>query len=191
MARNAALLVLLVPALLQPGHAADDGGFGAGVSVNFAKVEDPAGTTDTEAGVTPLSLFYFHEIVRDWRVFTELAYATYEFDASTSAPGMDVTHLGLGLGLQRKLRLTSWAHPWVGATATVHQDSFDDRFTVDADGFLAQDLGDRDETYLSLAGHVQADYTLAGAWRLGVRAQYQHGFGDGLRQGTLTALILY
>ena len=177
------LLKLLIPiiCLLSVSvHATERDHYGIGFGLNafYFGPEDPQGDADQAFSISPLTFFYLSKLGRDSRVFGNIVYHEYFLDASTKNIAQDVKRYAVTSTYQTRFRMSRTFKPWLGVGMSFASESFDNRFTVDSDGFLAQSFANRDDSGLALELDFMTDINWFDT-DLYFRTAYTHPFYDG------------
>lgn len=159
-------------------NAEDDLGIGIGLGVFLFSPDDPSGDADVTLSVTPLSIYYTTELGRDTRIMSNFTYLTYDVDASTTSIGQEVTRVSLTAMYQSRFRVSRSFKPWLGLGLTFGTEEFENRFTIDKDGFLDQSFANRKESGVALELDFTNDITLFNTDFI-FRAAYTNAFYEG------------
>ena len=133
-------------------------------------IEDPNGDVDSTAGIYPLSAFYAIDGGRDFRYLFDASYVSGEVDAGVNQVGQEFTATFFGVGMQKKFRLGRSWKPWVGASVTYINATFEKRHEIDTDGFLVAQYPDRDVSGFGLTVTATSYWALNDSFDLGIHA---------------------
>ena len=193
------LMWLGVPAALPPVMAAAIGDLDQtariGVAATLATYEgkDPAGPVDTQTDLEIANVILSDRLRGSYRYWVQAVYHRFAFDAAAGGAtvGADVTRYGLQGSLQRRLN-TQWrVNSWVGAGLRLGKNRYERRHRVDADGFLAAVLPDRQETEAALVAEWVSEWPVAPRWDIAGKAQYTLPLTDGITEISASLVFLY
>ncbi|MFP5350590.1 MAG: hypothetical protein ACLGHO_12195 [Gammaproteobacteria bacterium] len=190
-------LLLLVLDFHAHAHAAAIGavpspeGLRLGVLAGLARadVDDPAGDTDTK-NYSRVALIGTLAAAKDRRWFGEAFYHRFDIDAGRDSIGVDVTRLGAALSYQARFA-TLPRKPWLGAGLSLSRDSFTERLTVDALGFVNNRFPEHSDTAIALVLNAMTTWKWTPTTDFGLQLQYEQPLTGDIKTLTLGALLIF
>lgn len=190
-------LLLTLLDLNAPVHAAAIGAvpaperlrFGVLAGLSRADVDDPDGNTEAK-DYSRLALIATLPAAKDRRWFGELFYHRYDIEAGQNSIGVDVTRLGAALSYQAHFA-TVPLQPWLGIGLNVSRDSFDERLTVDALGFVADRFAARTDTAIGLVLNAVTTWKWTRGTDFGLQLQYEQPLTGDINTWTLGVLLIF
>lgn len=161
-----------------------------GSSVYFEDFEgEGESSTYNEANALNGTAIYYLE--RDLRVKTDLSYRKVSIDPDVNVVGQEGSLLSLAFQTQFRLEVGRLSHFWVGAGLGYVGYDFEDRFTVDRDGYVTQSYKDLEGNALYSLASVNREFPIAENWLLGVGAQYEYHLNQHIRATSIGLSLLY
>ena len=168
--------------------------FGAAAVMGNYTVEDPDGNAgdSSESSVVGIMTMPINRNFPGWRYWFQLGHNSFELDAATDEIGQDVTSTSVEGIIQKGFNVSSDFKPWLGAGVGAAMSDFNDRFTVDSDGFLAERFEDRssNSAYLILNTGISSR-ELSKGFYVGVSLSYKKPLNDGIEATELNLFFLY
>ena len=164
---------------------------GYAVGAIHLSVDDPEGDTQDDWAFLPFTLIYTDWLIRDIRFWTELYYFETDIDASTRDIGQNIERYGLRFSLQKSLRISSLWAPWFGIGVDLSHTQYDDRHTIDNEGFLLERFADRDETEFALLVNLLSEWSLTKKWSAGVKFEQAIPVYADITDFRASAVVLY
>ncbi len=158
-------------AVLASVGAAHAGEFGVTVYGSSLSVDDSDGSTEGVSYLAPFNGFYADSLKRDLKYQVEVFTDSVTLDAGVNQVGQQIKYQGLGVSLQRRLRLSSEMKPWVGVGLDYVDVRYRERHTVDQGGFLANRYPDRSESGVNLVLNAASYWEFSHSWDIGVVAK--------------------
>ncbi len=164
-------------------------GAGFGLSVN--SVDDPEGSTALNFQPSYFNAIGTLKINRDRRLFLHLFYSDFDLENKRNKVSAQIKNLGLNASYQWRIRYSRQWKPWFGVGLGFSQDEFRSRFLLDQDGFIGQDLPDRQEDAVNLLINAS---TILKRWLMldfGVHAQIDIPISGDITRFMILGTILY
>lgn len=190
------LLLLLLDSTAQV-HAAAIGAvpspeglrFGVLAGMSRGDVDDPDGDTEAK-NYSRLALVATLPAAKDRRWFGEVFYHRFDIEAGQNSIGVDVTRVGAALSYQARLP-TLPLKPWFGAGLNLSRDSFDERLTVDALGFVDNRFPERNDTAIGLVLNAVTAWKWTRTTDVGLQLQYEQPLTGDIKTWTLGVLLIF
>lgn len=163
---------------------------GPSFGVAQMRVQDPDGPTQSKTRLTPGATLIL-SLDTDTRMMVDVYHQTAHLNGTTQDIGQNVTSTGGHLIFQKQFPVTYQWHPWLGIGAGYAQESFTSRYTVDAQGYLANRYPDRSANPVSVVVNGTTDWTLNRSWRLGATVQYEYPLTSGIAGLSVSLMALY
>ena len=171
--------------------AEEQHGFGFQPSLLVLTLDDPAGETDSLETLVPLSLFYSLGSGRDLRYLAEATYVEGQVDAAVDRVGEGVTSSIIGISIQRRFRIARNWKPWLGGGVSYFNNRFENRHTIDSEGFLAEHYGNRSEDAFSATLTAASYWDVHESFDLGVHLVADLPYGSELRRVGVGVAVLF
>ncbi|MFQ5469821.1 MAG: hypothetical protein ACE5EH_05870 [Gammaproteobacteria bacterium] len=181
-------LLFLNPALLQ---ASEVSRIGYGLELHQLTVHDPDGEVATTSGSSYINLYYSDYLWRDTRYLVQINSFESGIDAEVNKIGQDISSKGFFASIQKRLRLTRNFKPWLGGGLGYTTDEFSQRHNIDKDGFLINQLQDRNESSVNLLLNLTKEWELLDKMELSGQFQYRYPFGDGIESTSMSLALFY
>lgn len=184
-------LLLAVLCCAAPTAFADDGklSFYAHLKGSSFTVDDPNGNTDTDVTIVPGIRAMLDLSVRGSRLVTGFDFLTAESDAGVSVIHQDVSGYSMFVGFEKRVALSRNTKLWFGGALTYSDVEFSERFTIDADGFLAEAYSDRSEGYAGVSLTADTYFDMTKKLKFGIGAFVDVPFSDGVTLGGVRVSI--
>lgn len=187
------VVVVLVTLVLSTVSLAETR-FGAAAVMGNYSVDDPDGNAgdSSESSVVGIMTMPINRNFPAWRYWFQLGHSSFELDASTDEIAQSVTSTSLEGIIQKGFNVSSEFKPWLGAGVGAAMSDFNDRFTIDSDGFLAERFEDRssNSAYLILNTGVSSR-KLSKGFYVGASLSYKKPLNDGIEATELNLFFLY
>ena len=180
--------------LLAGSTSAADTKFGAGIVKGNYSVEDPDGSTDSasETAVVGVMTLPVNRNFPSWRYWFQLGHNSFSLDSGGSDVGQDVTSTSLEAHIHRGFNVSSEFKPWLGLGMGASLSDFENRHSVDEDGFLDETFEDRSETNMFLVLNGGAASTkLEGGFHIGAALSHKVPLDDGIEATELNLFFLF
>lgn len=174
-----------------PAHADRNWHIGWMGGIIQPTVSDPAGPTDSTSTTQWKDVVFMHDYSRDYRLLAMAKQHSYTLDASPTNIGQDVDHTGIGVTVQKNLRLTRSFKPWIGAGLGYASETYEPRYLVTPTGFLSVRYPDRKQTGVAVIANATAQWASLASTQTGVHLQYEHGMGELSRLLSVSLFISY
>lgn len=168
--------------------------FGIGASTGTYSVEDPKGATDSDNttsvfGVLTMPVDRNYPL---WRYWFELNHRSFEVDASQTKIGQKVKSTNINAMIQRGFNVSTQLRPWFGFGVGAGLNDYEDRYTIDQDGYLKDLYDDRSATDITgLLNVGLATRKLDAGFSLGTSLTYEIPLTDGIKGTTLNVFIMF
>jgi hypothetical protein len=171
---------VLLLTLLSPFSMADIN-FSGHVKAGLLTINDPDGEADQSVVAIPGLKTTLDLSSRYTYLIAGFEYLTASVDGSVENIGQDVDGYSLFVGAERRFSLSRSTKLWLSGALTYNDLRFENRYTIDEDGFLDMSFDDRKESIagISLASDVYFDVATSWRWGLGIFADVP--FGDGVQ----------
>jgi hypothetical protein len=185
-------IVLLLGLASLPTAASDTFRFGVLPSLSAYNVTDPDGPTATNSAASLLSAVMFVEHGRDGRIMFQVVQDKFSLNASTTDIGQDVTSLEFLAAYQWQFRVTRGWKPWIGIGAGYANESFENRYTMTAGGFLGNTYPNRNLNDYKLILNTSTEWPVGKDWDMGIHLQFEEPISsDGIRTIRLGFYVVY
>lgn len=168
--------------------------FGLGAATGTYSVEDPEGPTDEDSTTSVFGVLTM-EVDRNyplWRYWFELNHRSFELEASQTNVAQKVSSTNFNTILQRGFNVSSQVRPWIGAGLGVGLNDYEDRYTIDQDGYLKELYDNRSETDATGLLNVGiATRKLDAGISLGASFTYEIPLTDGIEGTTFNVFIMF
>jgi hypothetical protein len=124
--------------------------------LGFLSVDDPDGSTEQVAGATIGGRYLYPLKRRNQWLFAGIDYTSFTLDAGTNTIGQNVVSYGMTGGYEGVIPYFKKKDVRWNAALKIAQETFNQRHTVDQDGFLSEHLKNR--TVSSYSALVGIDY---------------------------------
>ena len=127
--------------------------FGYSPSAFFGSViDESAGIADSEQGaiLSAISATMVYRINRANSFKATLDYYIAEFDANDSFVGQDVSSISIAGTWRNKVIFSRYFKPLLGVGLSFDQSTYENRLTLDRDGFLSETYPDREDSDISI-----------------------------------------
>lgn len=168
--------------------------YGLGASTGTYSVEDPEGTTDSDSttalfGVITLPVDRNYPL---WRYWFELNHRSFELEASQTNIAQKVTSTNFNAIVQRGFNISPQIRPWIGVGLGAGLNDYEDRYTIDQDGYLKDLYDNRSETDITgLLNIGIATRKLDAGISLGAAFTYEIPLTDGIEGTTFNVFIMF
>lgn len=168
--------------------------FGIGASTGTYSVEDPKGSTDSDStssifGVLTMPVDRNYPL---WRYWFELNHRSFELEASQTDIGQKVSSTNINAIVQRGFDVSTQLRPWIGFGLGAGLNDYEDRYTIDQDGYLKDLYDNRSETdFTGLLNVGLATRKLDAGMALGASLTYEVPLTDGIEGTTLNVFIMF
>lgn len=142
-------------------------------------VDDPDGDTESANAAAPLALAVVYDLNNRSRIFSTFTYLSFDLDAGTNRIGQEVTGYQLNVAYQHIIKFSYEFQFYLGAGLTYMSADFKNRYTVDADGYLASRYSDRQENIFGAALCLSKEWEIHPKVDLGFDVSYQHALQSG------------
>jgi len=167
MLRISALLFLVLTSALA---SADESPFHYYLHIKAGSLtlDDPDGDTNSPTLTIPGLLVNYDLNTRGLRALLSVDYIDVEFDGNMVEIEQEASGYSFALGLERRFALSRKTKIWAGASIKYMELDFENRFTVDDEGFLDQGYNDRSASYFVLSLHSDIYFALGEKAKLGL-----------------------
>lgn len=189
-----ARMIVAATALTVAATATADVRFGLGASTGTYSVEDPKGPTDEDSATSIFGAITM-PINRNyplWRYWFELNHRSFELEPSESNIAQKVSSTNFNTIFQRGFNVSSQIRPWLGVGFGAGLNDYEDRYTIDADGYLKDLYENRSETDITgLLTMGLATRKLDAGISLGASFTYEIPLTDGIEGTTFNVFIMF
>lgn len=168
--------------------------FGVGVATGSYSVDDPKGPTDKDSTTSVFGAMAM-PINRNyplWRYWFELNHRSFELEASPSNIGQKVSSTNINAMVQRGFNVSTQLRPWIGIGLGAGLNDYEDRYTIDQDGYLKDLYENRSATDITGLLNVGiATRKLEAGFSLGTSLTYEIPLTDGIEGTALNVFIMF
>lgn len=191
MKRSLCFLVVITIVLSGIYTARAEVKVGAAPAMVSFTVDDPDGDTETVNAAVPWALAAVYDLDNKARIYTTATYFDFNLDADTDAVGQDITGYQLSCAYQRIIKLSYSFQFYLGAGVVYTSTEFENRYTVDDDGYLADRFEDREENIFSAIVDISNEWELNDSIDIGFNISYQHALQDDGMSGLMGAVTCF
>lgn len=176
------LIAICTAGTVQARDDSIDMGWGLYGKVGSYSVEDPDGSADSEFAFLPGAKITFPFSRRGKQFVAGVELIDFDLDASESNVGQDVSGYRVWGGYEHRFNISRGFKFWGGIGLTLDSVSFEDRHTVDEDGFLKEHYEDLDESYsgITLYALSTIDVGRRAGWAPSLGIYVDQPFSDGV-----------
>lgn len=154
-------------------------------------INDPDGDTDNISDGAPLALVVVYDFNNKTRLYSVIDYIDTSLDASTDKIGQKISAYQLLATYQHEIKLSHALKFYAGIGLGYTQADFENRHTVDSDGFLATRYENREESYFSAVLNLSREWEATEKFNIGIDLSYQYDFEDVGFSGFKGALVCF
>lgn len=174
-------LIILISLSLSPMVMAESSlNFSGYLKAGSASVNDPDGKTKPTVIVIPGIKATVDLSSRYTNLITGVEYISTSLDGSVKDIGQDVDGYSIYVGAERRFSVSRSTKLWLTGAFSYSDISFENRFTVDSDGFLEKTFENRSEGIAGISLAADVYFDVATSWRWGLGAFVDVPLGDGI-----------
>jgi hypothetical protein len=156
-------------------------------------VEDPEGSSGSEVVFLPGAKVVFPISRRGRQFVAGVELIDFSLDASESDVSQDVKGYRIWGGYEHQFSISRNFKIWTGAGLALDSVSYENRYTIDTDGYLDEEFDDRDESNagITLYALTMFDMGRSSVWHPGIGVYIDSPFGDGVKSLGGTVQIIF
>lgn len=164
--------------------------FGYSLGVGRFDISDPDGRTQPAYAVQPLKLIY-----TDWqkngnRLWVELLYNDVALEADEHNIGQHVLHRGVNFMLQKNFVVSPYIKPWMSAGVGISVVGYEQRHTMDSEGYLLELLPNRESATASALFSIANEWQVSKEWTVGTSFLQRFSVNDAIFESSMFGYFL-
>ncbi len=152
---------------------------------------DQANSARNSTWATAQSLIYTDWFMAGTRYWAALRYGQADLDGTVSKIGEHMTFYGARVSIQDNVRFAPGFSPWVGAGLDVSVRRHTRRYTVDSDGYLAEQFPEQTTRSAGLVLNAIQEWAVGRTFHVSASVEQLIDIAERFRETTLAAAILY
>ncbi len=162
------ILFIVVISLFSASAMAEGIGFNLYAKAGKLTISDPDGDTDSPTSIVPGARLSYGLSTRGSRVFLGFEALSEDVDPDTDKIGQEISGSNFYGGYEKRFPISRDFKLWLGGSLNYVNQDYENRFTVDDDGFLADSYNDRSSSYAGVSLFADTYLHVSERWVIGL-----------------------